>query len=685
MKAGRPSGARGGEAPCPLSAFVRDDGGYTTVAVAVALLMSLSLVFGLATLEWASSRSADVQAVADASALAGANVVAAYSTVAQVVDACVLSMGLLGSVVCGAGLVIAAIPPLHSLSAGVFSVGRRLLDARRGFARSASEGLSRLEAALPSLIMANSASCVSANSKGGIRYMGIAVPFPQAGESDFSTLDDGLDAAQAEEDARKLAEASARKQAAHERAEAAKERAWRADNVDDPHCLQSRAASLAGLAGGQNPSYPESSSWRFDFARLRSANYYLSRWEAETESGSNADELQRSCARKVFFRYAYERISEALCVESEELCSIDLPELPHTTAGVRETTLYTDAIWPCTMEDGVRTLHCSLGCPGAQGPYAGLASLADIDAGAAARCPICCMDSVAMGNVADASTNIPNGYEHYWRIVVEASREYQAARGEEVRAEREMQEIAERADSAFDRAMKLLSVGRPKLCPPGAYGCVSVVSRPDLTPVPSSLSNFVGASELPRGVAVSAAALAPDEATDGHNVLSSVFEGIAPSGGGLVLDLVGGITGVWGRLLVSYGSSYESVSKVTDDVLDGMGGVFGEKVASWLRKKISTTVASAGFEPADMRLRKPVLVNSQQVLDRAGLEKVGKVRELVQALPMDPRELLGRCAQMVSDELGDKTFTVAELPVPGMEGTTVPLTIDLGTILGALT
>lgn len=684
MRVGRPSGTRGAE-PSPLAAFVRDDGGYTTVAVAVALLVSLSLVFSLATLEWASSRSADVQAVADASALAGSNVVAAYSTVAQVVDACVLSMGLLGSVICASALVIAAIPPLQAMSTGVFAAGRKVLDARRGFARSASEGLSRLEAALPALVMANSASCVSANSKGDVRYVGLAVPFPQKSESDFSGLDDGLDAEEMEEDARRLAEASARKQAAHERAEAAKERAWRADNVDDPYCLRSRAERLAGLSGGQNPSYPEPSSWRFDFARLRSANYYLTRWSAEGETGSDADELQRSCARKAFFRYAYERTSEAHCDESEEGCSIDLPELPHTTAGVRETTLYTDVVWPCTIEDGVRTLHCSLDCPGARGPYAGLASLADIDAGSVAVCPDCRMDAVAMGNVADASTNISNGYEHYWRIVVEASREYQVARDEEIQAEREMQEIAERADGAFERAMKLLSVGRPRLCPPGAYGCMAVVSRPDLTPVPAGISHFSSEGELPRGAAVSAATLAPDEGTDGHNVLSSVFEGVTRSDGGLVLDLVGGITGIWGRLLVSYGSSYESVSGVTDDVLDGIGGVFGERVASWLRKKISATVTSAGFEPADMRLRKPVLVNSQQVLDRAGLERVGKVRELVQALPMEPRELLGRCAQMVSDELGDKTFTVAELPVPGMEGTTIPLTIDLATILGALT
>ena len=89
-----------------VGAFVDDEGGYTTVAVAVALLVSLSLVFGSAAAQWVGARSAEVQQVADAVALSGENAVAAYSTVAQVLDACVLSMGLAGFVTCGAGLAV---------------------------------------------------------------------------------------------------------------------------------------------------------------------------------------------------------------------------------------------------------------------------------------------------------------------------------------------------------------------------------------------------------------------------------------------------------------------------------------------------------------------------------------------------------------------------------------------------
>ena len=87
-----------------------DERGSTTVASAVAILVSLALVFSLANVQWASSHAADVQVVADAGALAGANVVAAYVTIAQILDALVLSMGLIGLITMAVGLVLSAIP-----------------------------------------------------------------------------------------------------------------------------------------------------------------------------------------------------------------------------------------------------------------------------------------------------------------------------------------------------------------------------------------------------------------------------------------------------------------------------------------------------------------------------------------------------------------------------------------------
>ena len=74
-----------------------EDGAYTTVTTAVSLLVVLALVFSAAAAVWSLSRAGDTQATADATALAGANVVSSYHTAAAVVDASILSLDLTGS------------------------------------------------------------------------------------------------------------------------------------------------------------------------------------------------------------------------------------------------------------------------------------------------------------------------------------------------------------------------------------------------------------------------------------------------------------------------------------------------------------------------------------------------------------------------------------------------------------
>lgn len=291
------------------------------------------------------------------------------------------------------------------------------------------------------------------------------------------------------------------------------------------------------------------------------------------------------------------------------------------------------------------------------------------------------MDARAMGNVADASTNINNGFEHYWRIVVEASRDYERARNDEIEAEKEMREAAEKGRNAFDEAMEILAAHRPQLCPPGAWGCVSVVARPQTSSVPSELTSaFLSGASLPSGAAVSAATLAPDESTANNTVLARALDGLRSDSGSLVLDVVGSVTGLWGDLLVGYGSAYGSVADMGGRFLDGVEGVFGERVASWLRDKLSGLVVGAGLQPADLRLRKPVIINSQTVLDKAGMTTLGKARQVLQTLPSSPSELVGYLANMVREQLGSETFTIAELPIPGLEGVSIPLTIDLSRV-----
>lgn len=671
---------------CAIDLFIDDEGGYTTVAVAVALLVSLALVFAAASAEWVMARSYEVQPIADAAAMAGENAVAGYVTIARVIDCCVLSMGLAGLVVLGAGLVMSCIPATASLGAEVCDVGGRILDARQDFAQTSAEGLMRLEELLPAIVVANSAACVAANSdESGISYTGCALPFPVESSSDFSSLPSEVDHSKADEAGEKLSELSQQAKEAEQRANEARHRGWMADCGSTPWCLQERASSLAGLSDAVNPFYPSEVGWTFGAPLKRARFYYAARLSTERPADSSPDELTRSAARKAFYRYALDKVNAGSYVEEADgSVSIELPSLPHNADEVRACSLYTEAEWPCTSENGTLTLHSTLSCPAAVGTPSGTASLASLESGSVRQCDTCKVDCQVMGSVAAASTSTSNGFEHYWREIVEASEDYEQARDEQAQAEQDITEEAESAATAFDDILGQLSVVRPELCPPGAWGCVAVVARQDSTSVPTELTAaFLSSGELPPGAAVSAAALAPDESTTQNNVLASFFDGItSESSSSAIGGALDGVLSLWGRLLVGYGSGFDAVSSHAGDFLDGIDSVFGGSAGAWLKERLKEVIASAGLEPVDMRLMKPVVVGTHAVLEKAGYDAEPKIRSLIESLPSgasaaDVARQIG--IQLIEEErLGE--FTIAVIEIPGTN-VSIPLTIDLSDIL----
>lgn len=671
-----------------LSLFLDDEGGYTTVAVAVALLVSISLVFAAASAEWVMARSYEVQPVADAAAMAGSNSVAAYVTIARVLDACVLSLGLLGVTVFGAGLVLSCIPMAEAFGVTVCDAGKKVLDARRDFARSAAEGLERLEKVLPAVVVANSAACVAENARAqGLPYVGCAVPFPTESQSDFSSLAAELSSDEMEKDAEELRDLAQQVDEAKALADDARLRGWKADCGSAPYCLEERATTLAGLSGEKNPHYPSAEGWNFGVPLLRARAYYVVRLGKERPLNASVDEFTNSAARAAFYDFALGQVRGGTYVEREDgSVEIDLPSLPHNAEETKACSLYTDDLWPCSAEGAGTALHATLACPAATGASAGNASLQDLDAGVVARCETCRMDLSAMGSVAAASTSTSNGFEHYWRDIVEASKDYEDARNKQAEAEKSLKEKANDARGSFERALDQLSVVRPRICPPGAWGCVAVVSRTEATTIPTELTaSFLSSGELPAGAAVSAAALAPDESTAENNVLASFFDGVTSQGSGSVLGgAFDGVCELWGRLLVGYGSRYDSVSSSVSGFLDNVDGVFGGTVGSWLRGKIKDAVAACGFEPVDMRLMKPVLVGWTRVLDKSGYSAAGKARQMIEALPSGASsyDLAVTLGIWAADSLGYGEITVAELQIPGTD-ISIPLTIRLDDLLEA--
>ncbi len=662
-----------------LSLFLDEELGYTSVAVALALTVSLALVLTLAQVQWVGARAADVQAVADSAALSGAQVVKAYTLVAEVTDACVLTLGLGGLFVMGAGLIVCAVPGMASAGLRVVDAGGKIMDARKDFATSAAENLAKLEECVPALIAADSFVTVQANNTGAVGYAGVAIPFPEEGQSDFDLADE-VEADDLEGSAEELGEASDEAKAAKEALDKAQEKGWRADCVDDPLCMRSRAASLAGLSDAQNPNYEHPQGWNFGVALSRARAYYAARLAQEAPASNSVEERANSAMRKVFYAYALQEVNDGHYRQNADgSVSMDLPSLAHNSAETRSTSMYTQTTWPCTQEAQGKTIHAFAECPGAKGASAGRVTLAQMDAGAARECDVCHMSTAEMGRVASASTNISNGFEHYWRIVVEASHEWSAAKADLDAAEEAMRAAGEEGANAFDEALKALAVPRPKLCPPGAWGCIAVVVHGEVESPEALASAFTGEAALPAGAAISAATLAPDEATAENNILSRFFDSVSEGQDGGIEGVLQGITGMWGQLLVGYGSAAEGISGAARSLFDGLESIGLGAIADWLSDTLTGIVEALGFQPADMRIKKPVLCNSQDVLDKDGSTQAADVRRYLQAMPADGDvgELLGALGREFATDIRDVEFTVAELPIPGTS-LKIPLTVSLG-------
>ena len=680
MRGFRSGAKRRSDGLCPSVGWFVDERGYTSLAVALALLLSLTLVFAAAASTWAMSRSAEIQEVADAAALSGNNVVAAFTTTAQVLDACVLTLGLTGLAIMACSLVLACVPGLEAAAEAVLNAGREVLTLRGDFARSAARGLKTFEAVLPALVVANSASCVAANA-GGTAYLGCAVPVPTTSNSDYGALEAIDDAREVGESAERLTELTKQSEEARKKAKDALERGWRAD-CGSPRSMWERADTLSVLSVSANPYYPSTQGWNFGVPLARARAYYAARYVSEKPLATDMESITDSCCRREFYSYALDQVRQGHYRENADgTVSLNLPSLPHNTQEVRLTSLYTTKSWPCTWENGERVLHSTHDCPNASGEDAGNASLLELEAGFVSRCLACEMTAVCMGKVAAASTSIDNGFEHWWREVVEASKDYEAAQNEYVKTQTEVRQEAQSASDLFEQALKKLSVVRPRISPPGAYGCVAIVVRPSGQGVPAGLTEaFLNSQSLPAGAAVSAATLAPDERTGDNNVLSRLTDGTGD--GSVLAGIAGGATGLWGQLLSAYSSATEGIASVVEEVLDALDGVFG--VGSWLKERIAGIVEATGLAPGDMRLKKPVLVSSQEVLAADGVDAKGRIREAVRTLvDTDSVAAMARSLGVaVVLEIFGETITVAEIPIPGTT-LTIPLTIDLKSLAGS--
>lgn len=658
--------------------FMRTEGGFTTPAAAVALLVVCALAFVCTRGITVGSRSGQIQYVADAGALAADNVVAEFVTAGQVVDAAALSFSLLGLTVYAVSAVAAFIPGAQGAATEIASLGSKVLQTRDKFVETAIRGLDAAQKALPAVCAVRAAQVVQANATAsGIPYAGIAITSPMQG-IDISVPDDTkVKEAAGEIESREpeIQEASTRQKEAQEREDAAKERAWRADCGNDGMSMYERAGKLSSVSGVQNPYYSSPDRWSFSVALSRAKAYYEARYAAEP--GANAsgspEAVAESVARKQFYAYARDEISRGYIETSDSGAEIPhLVQLARNTAQVRETSLYGNAIYPVSSNDGVLYLHAYDSCPQCRaGNTAGRAAVSSIDGGGVQCCPVCKFSATTLGRVPSASTSIENGFEYHYLAVVEASREYAQAVTDGEQAKQALQEAKESIGSLLSAALESLAGTRYDPQPPGRYGCICIVASPGAEA--GDIAFVDDDARMPARIAISGATLAPDEASDQGNVISGIAQGLVPQES-LASGPVKLVFGAWSSMLVAYSDGTEGIKAGFRKVL-GAIPVIGTTLSDSAASAFEGALVSAGLEPADLTTYKPVLVNTAHILerDKSGatqtLSSMKQAAQMYGAINMGDTRALVRDIETVpevAEFLDEHGLEIAEIPLASL-------------------
>ncbi|MBY4797223.1 hypothetical protein K6V98_02435 [Collinsella sp. AGMB00827] len=662
-----------------------EEGAYTSLTAAVSMLMVFALTFSVASAAWVLARSGDVQVAADATALSGANVVSSYHTAATVVDASILTLGLTGMCTLGVGMAGLFIPGAAAAAEQAVEAGLRMIELRNDFAASASNGLSTLEKALPYLVAAAATRTCAAQSSERISYAGTALAIPRASASEFPALDEvGVPTDSLRDASHDLGEVARARAEASKEAEQDKRRAWEADCGRSGMCMWERAGHLSGISEDQNPRYASSLTWNPTVGLNRARAYYRWRKDHDPVLGKSVKAQADAAARRAFYAFASQEMEASEYQETDEEVIVRIPLLPRNIRELKESTLYSEAMWPSTYEDGKLTLHYGSDCPGAPGAPGALLPISATDTSEAAICSICSMSTVDLGRVPAASTSIENGFEYHLREFTEALKDYETSRNKELALERQAKKEAEGAADAFEDALSRLAGKRPRIAPPGRKGCVALVGSGALEE-PSVFSDvFAPTPAIGSRGAIAAAVLAPDPATRENNMLGLFFSNIErQAGASPVVGIVGSVLDLWGDLLISYGDIAQGADALLGRMMGGLDMLGAGPLARWLGDRVRSIMRGIGLEPVDLSYRKPVLCDTSLVLAHADMPGLSNTQDLIRSIPLsttDPSAILAALGYEAEKHLAGEEIVLAELPLPG--GGSIPLAVRVGDVVG---
>lgn len=670
---GRGEGSGHSSKTAHAKSIFRDEEGITTVGMAVSLLLCLALLFSGAQVYRAGSASSEIQEVADAAALAAESEVAEFMVVVRVCDASILSMTLLAGTVYGIGLVAACVPPAAPVSERLISLGTKVAKARDAFAEKASEGLNRLQKMLPFVAAASAAGVASACDGGAMEasYYAVGVLLPNEGKEINANLGSGLSdlSDDVEADAQGIRDDAAAAEEAAKEADAAKREAFEHDCGAAPgYCQYERAGRFPWMTGSQNPCYSSVDAWSFSVALDRAKNYYRLRHDCEPEpSGSIADEASYHL-RKLFYAYALEELErDGFVREDEGSFEANFPKLFRNVKEFRQTSLYEQAQFPVSADD---VMHAYSGCPAA-GAIESWGTVSELESGKFSGCATCGFSLESIGNVASASTNVANGFEHHYEKIRQAAQAYQEARSK-------MDPLLDRAKGKvsplLDRIGSLLSeIGGKRISaePPGSAGAICIVANLASNAADSGFeSMFVsGGTVLGTRAAVSAASLVEDAADDSSSVITSLLDGFGQDGGAAV-GAARVLLDCWNGLLKAYENGQAALSDAIGKGLSSIPTATLSGLGSWAEDALSAVVDSAGLQPANLNVLKPAVLNTGHVASSDDGVFAVRFRQ-AKANALSAAEVGGAISTLasgipaaVSQAIGDQGITIAEIEFP---------------------
>lgn len=616
----------------------RDEKGFTSVGMALCLLLCLSLIFSAGRIYRIATKSSEIQYVADAAALAAENEIAEYMVVVRLCDAVVLSLSLTSLLSSGLGVVAACTPVSAPFSEPLLTLGKKISDARDRFANTAQQGLEKLQRALPFIASANALLVAQANNNGESDYKAVALLAPLEGTPLQMHSGDEIAAAQdsIDERAEDLREASELAEEQMREAREAKERAYMRDCGDDPaYCMSERASTLCGMRGPENPVFSTVDTWSFQVALERARAYYARRLMQEAPESDALDDQVRSHLRKRFYEYAVVELADGFVHEDLDHFDAYFPHLPKNTSEMRQTSLYSAACYPITESEAGAFLHAWTGCPQAAG-YERFGSLEEAESQGFETCSSCKFSAASLGKVAAASTSIENGFEYHYNAVAQAADEYQKARDKAAPTVQEAQDITSELLDILQVAFGAAAKSRIDASPPGSSGVVVIVVNLSTVDTREGfVSNFIAHSEaLGTRVALSGATLLADPADETGSVIASMLDGVNSEGVGT--GATKAVLAAWSHILQAYGQGQQALGDALRSALNALPLMSESGLGNWAADALTESIESVGLAPANLDALKPVVVNSGHVAKKESSPFFAYVCEVKSAVTQNP-------------------------------------------------